>query len=110
MKYLLICLILILAAGCSAVLGPSKQEMDAWKGVHFSELLKVWGAPRQILDDGKGGKIYVYYQSSEMSDTDVEPAGPGRYYATERTHKAWRQTLFFTDANGTITDWRVIRN
>lgn len=48
-----------LLIGLSACVNVS-AIMKSWEGNHFSDLIASWGPPQQVMDDGQGGKIFVY--------------------------------------------------
>ena len=66
-------LLLVVSAGCVARVN---KVMESWEGAHVSDLIASWGPPQQIMNDGAGGKIYVWNQTRSFTS-------PG--YATTTT-------------------------
>ncbi len=42
--------------GCTAI----NKQMQSFQGQHYNLLIAKWGPPQQVLDDGQGGRIFVY--------------------------------------------------
>jgi hypothetical protein len=62
----------LMLVGCSLV----DRQMESWMGHHQSELIANWGPPQQVMDDGQGGKIFIYsatqnYTSPGRATTNV---------------------------------------
>ena len=59
----------ILIAGCAATkTSPSMREvMNSWMGSHISQVIRQWGAHSQVVDDGAGGKIYIWITPQRAS-------------------------------------------
>lgn len=86
-------------------------RLAPFKGQDSSLLIKAFGAPSMIMDDGKGGKIWVYR-------TVTEHASPARTETTfdKKTGTTTTQSypgsvtrdtleeLFFIDASGKVYD------
>jgi hypothetical protein len=103
-------LALFISTGC----GPSDKEIEArraevnkalnsWVGSHYSELIKSWGAPQQIMDDGKGGKIIVYEEYCDLG-TIGNVDRRGNIHTQDLGYSRRRE--FYTDDNGVIDSWR----
>jgi hypothetical protein len=57
----------LLIGGCATVANNKSQKLEEdWKGKNFNDLIAAKGPPDEKLDDGQGGKIFIY-SSSELS-------------------------------------------
>lgn len=54
---LLVAVLTTSTVGCA---GRINETMASWEGAHVSQLIGSWGPPSQVMDDGKGGMVYVY--------------------------------------------------
>jgi len=45
----------------------TKIAMQSWMGHDINELIAGWGPPQQTMDDGQGGKIFVYIQNQQIN-------------------------------------------
>jgi hypothetical protein len=97
-------------AGCAMV----DKSMSSWMGHDQSDLIASWGPPQQIMDDGQGGKIFVYASTRSFttpgSATTTVYGTP--YAATAYTTYRPPQTssynasrMFWIDQNGRVYRW-----
>lgn len=104
----------IAPTGCYYLSGQYQVDQEnaalaAWVGRTSIELLKERGAPHTILDDTKGGKIWVYEDvttstSPSRSETTYDPRS---HTETTTTYPGYTTTstlqeLFWIDAGGRI--------
>jgi hypothetical protein len=40
-----------------------QEKMKTWEGKHFNDLVAALGPPARVMDDGQGGKIFIYSAS-----------------------------------------------
>ena len=115
-------LLLIIAglAGCALI----DKQMESWMGHHQSDLIASWGPPQQVMDDGQGGKIFVYtYTRSRTSPATAKTEYSGRAHsygnglstrlkgtstttftpATTTTYT--KRRMFWIDSNARIYRW-----
>jgi hypothetical protein len=90
-------LVLLVMAGCMAS-SQMNDIIDTWKGAHFSELIASWGTPQMILDNQRGGNIYVW-SSVLAPESSEQAASRPQVYPTHGTF--W----FWTDRDGIIYKW-----
>jgi hypothetical protein len=94
------------------------QIMSSWEGHHVSDLIASWGPPAQVIDDGKGGKIYCYQYSSAIYMPGTTTTHGNAYtYGNQMTFNASTYTspgytipvnknrMFWTNENGIIYRW-----
>ena len=115
---LILVLVLLLFTGCASI----NKTMQSWMGHHQSDLIASWGPPQQIMDDGQGGKIFIYFSTRTFtspghSTTTVTGSAYGTEHytygsATGYTTYAPPQTssynayrMFWVDKNGYIYRW-----
>lgn len=111
-------LVLTFLAGCAAA--RITESMKSWEGHHFNELIASWGPPQQILDDGAGGRIFVYSETQEtiIPGTADTTRGPsmnigGMIYTppaitTQQPTRIERSTshrMFWIDRRGYVYRW-----
>jgi hypothetical protein len=108
----------IAVASCASI----DKTMESWMGNHQSDLIASWGPPQQVLDDGQGGKIFVYsttrsYTSPGSATTNMTGSaygigntvyGNATSYTTYNppqtsSYNAYR--MFWIDGNGRIYRW-----
>ncbi len=66
-KIMLLILGALLIGGCATVTNNKAQKLEEeWKGKNFNDLIAAKGPPSDKMDDGQGGKIFLY-SSSELS-------------------------------------------
>ena len=78
-KILILALLALLIG--AVPLGPSKKAQqleEDWKGKNFNDLIASKGPPDEKMDDGQGGKIFIY-SSSELSPDSGISGGMGRH-------------------------------
>lgn len=107
-----------LISGCASV----NKVMESWTGHHQSDLIASWGPPQQVMDDGEGGRIFIYsttraFTSPGRSTTTVTGSayGTGNYaygsatgsatYTPPRTSSYNAYRMFWIDQNGYIYRW-----
>jgi hypothetical protein len=89
--------------------------MRSWEGQSAADLLRTWGQPDFLYDDGRGGRVAVYVPAGDTRPARSSPeaararAASGRevYYA--RLKKSWPTfRLFLVDPAGRVarTEWR----
>jgi hypothetical protein len=49
--------------GCASI----NKTMQSWVGNHQSDLIANWGPPQQVMDDGRGGKIFIYFTTRSFT-------------------------------------------
>jgi hypothetical protein len=108
----------IIVTGCASI----DKQMDSWMGHHQSDLIANWGPPQQVIDDGQGGKIFVYsnnrsYTSPGTSTTNVTGSAYGlgntaygnatgyTTYNPPQTTSYTAHRMFWVDGNGRIYRW-----
>ena len=102
---------LILIAGCAARIN---EVMKSWEGHHISDLIASWGPPQQIMDDGRGNKIYIYsstrtivspgYSTTNVYGSYGYATGTSVYYPpTSSSYNAFR--MFWVNEGGYIFKW-----
>ena len=115
---LVLLLIITAITGCASI----DKTMESWMGHHQSDLIASWGPPQQVMDDGQGGKIFVYaatrsFTSPGTSTTTVTGSaygygntayGSATGYTTYNppqttSYDAYR--MFWIDSNGRIYRW-----
>lgn len=93
-------LLLPIYAGCQR----EQERLNPWIGQHYSNLLGSWGAPRQVIDDGKGGKILIYEEDhTHISSTSITKANDD--YVSIDPSERWgyiRKKIFRTDQSGIV--------
>jgi hypothetical protein len=116
--FFIIIVVVCLFTGCASI----NKTMQLWMGHHQSDLIANWGPPQQVMDDGQGGKIFIYittrtFTSPGHSTTTVTGSayGMGNYaYGTARGYTTYTppQTtsynacrMFWIDGNGYIYRW-----
>ena len=88
--------------------------MASWMGHNVNDLIASWGAPDNVMADGKGGQILIYDKSGQLvlpgeTTTTINAYGStavANSYTTPGTViKLRRQRMFWVDSNGTIYRW-----
>ena len=112
---------LIWCSGCGLSGKRISETMESWKGHHVSDLIASWGPPQQIVDDGRGGSIYVWKQHvsipwtkgySTEKGTITNYGGNTSYYRnrttyTPPTNLEWDRTrMFWVNKRGIIYHWQ----
>jgi hypothetical protein len=116
------------AGGCASskstreLTESTDKSMASWIGDPVSVLIKVFGLPQQVYDDGRGGRVLVYLlnrthdvPASSKTSTYAKDGVAGNQlyskaqsytlYTPERMdgYKAFR--LFWAGPNGVIYNW-----
>lgn len=85
------------------------RSMAAWEGRHANELLAEWGPPRQVLDDGAGGKVFVYtnhtYLARDTAQTNGTITPYGAFSATTTYQPSGAYRMFWINSNGYVYRW-----
>jgi hypothetical protein len=71
-KIILIVSMSLLIGACATNASKKTQQLEEdWKGKNFNDLIAAKGPPDEKLDDGRGGKIFIYsaYQSEPASES-----------------------------------------
>jgi hypothetical protein len=125
--WLLAVVLTIPMVGCA---GRINKTMDSWRGAHVSQLIGSWGPPAQIMDDGLGGKVFIYATTRTWTtpgtattqttgsatatawgtDTYATGSATGRStstttYTPAQTHGYHAYRMFYINANGVIYNW-----
>ena len=119
---LIVVLIIVLAfsfiSGCASI----NKTMQSWVGNHQSDLIASWGPPQQVMDDGRGGRIFIYPTTRSLtspghSTTTVTGSayGSGSYaygsatgyttYTPPQTSSYNAYRMFWIDSNGYVYRW-----
>lgn len=122
MRLLAYLLFSLLLAGCAAgSSGYYTQSVQSWRGSNVSEMMKVWGQPSALLQDG-GNVSYVYKQQSFTStNATYSPSvgvnrdgGVAIVTATPNINTPWNRgfatyclTVFTATPQGKIIDTKV---
>lgn len=106
----LMCLFLLLVIAAFAGCASTDKTMESWLGYHQSDLTARWGHPKQVLNDGQGGMIFMYPARSCASAgttygsayTTYGSAAGHKIYNPQpnASYKAYR--MFWIDSNGRI--------
>lgn len=54
-----------------AMLVSIEARLNAWKGAHITEVIRVMGPPTHVVSDGGSGKIHVWTQISETAYSGI---------------------------------------
>jgi len=91
--------VMLVLAGCAHI----NKRMSSWEGHHYSELIRSWGAPSRVVDDGAGGKVIVYGEYVD-GGTSGRVDQWGNSHA--RNNGYTRKREFFADKDGIIRSWK----
>ena len=72
-KIMILSLMTLAIGACATSASKQAQQLDEdWKGKNFNDLVAAKGPPDEKLDDGQGGKIFIYstYESEPASGSD----------------------------------------
>ena len=72
-KIMILSLMTLAIGACATSASKQAQQLDEdWKGKNFNDLIAAKGPPDEKLDDGQGGKIFIYstYESEPASGSD----------------------------------------
>jgi hypothetical protein len=86
------CIIVFLAllmCACASTQQVRDELQKAWEGRSVNDLVAELGPPTQVLDDGRGGKIYSYstsktFHSGSSSFSTYQGQRQGDYYQTSK--------------------------
>ncbi len=60
-KIMVLALMALLIVACASDANKKTQQLEEdWKGKNFNDLIAAKGPPDEKLDDGQGGKIFIY--------------------------------------------------
>jgi len=81
-KIIVPALIGLLIGACATAANKKTQQLEEdWKGKNFNDLIAAKGPPDEKLDDGQGGKIFVYstyeYEQASVSGSGGSSSGGG---------------------------------
>ena len=94
----------------------TKELMDSWLENHQSDLIASWGAPQQVMDDGLGGKVFIYSKSYSWTTPETSTTKVGNSFGktTLKTRTTAGQTItsttqyiFFINKESRIYRWSV---
>jgi uncharacterized membrane protein YgcG len=78
-KILVLALMALLIGACATSPSKKAQQLEEdWKGKNFNDLIAAKGPPDEKMDDGQGGKIFIYL-SSELSPDSGSGGGMSRH-------------------------------
>ena len=72
-KFMVLALMVLLIGACATNASKKAQQLEEdWKGKNFNDLVAAKGPPDEKLDDGQGGKIFIYstYESEPASGSE----------------------------------------
>jgi hypothetical protein len=72
-KIMILSLMTLAIGACATSASKKAQQLEEnWKGKNFNDLIAAKGPPDEKLDDGQGGKIFIYstYESEPASGSD----------------------------------------
>jgi len=74
-KIMVLALMALLIVACASDANKKTQQLEEdWKGKNFNDLIAAKGPPDEKLDDGQGGKIFVY-STYEYEQASVSGSG-----------------------------------
>jgi len=81
-KIIVPALMALLIGACATAANKKTQQLEEdWKGKNFNDLIAAKGPPDEKLDDGQGGKIFVYstyeYEQASVSGSGGSSSGGG---------------------------------
>jgi hypothetical protein len=112
----LLTMMLICSTGCMTAAKMNKV-MSSWEGADVNYLIARWGPPTQIMNDGNGGRIFVYtynrsYTTAGVSTTTTTGSANG----TATTSGDNTSVNIYGQSNSTTvyspaqtTEWKVYR-
>jgi TonB family protein len=114
----LFCGMLITACLLCSCAGPSSSNMRGWEGAHINRVIAAFGAPKQVLDDGSGGSIYVFSEAYSVvlpstttttaTVTGYTNAATGIVMTTStpaQNISAEDFRAFYVDSKGIVINW-----
>ena len=72
-KIMILSFLTLAIGACATNASKMAQQLEEdWKGKNFNDLIAAKGPPDEKLDDGQGGKIFIYstYESEPASGSD----------------------------------------
>ena len=74
-KIMVLALMALLIGACATSASKKTQQLaEDWQGKNFNDLIAAKGAPDDKLDDGQGGKIFIY-STYEYKQDSVSGSG-----------------------------------
>jgi len=74
-KIMVLGLMALLIGACATAANKKAQQLEEdWKGKNFNDLIAAKGPPDEKLDDGQGGKIFIY-STYEYEQASVSGSG-----------------------------------
>lgn len=112
----LLALILICSTGCMTA-GKMNKVMSSWEGADVNYLIARWGPPTQVMDDGHGGRIFVYtYNRSYTTSGVATTTTTGSANGTATTSGNNTSVNIYGQSNSTTVytpaqtaEWKVYR-
>lgn len=98
-------LVMLLSVGCTT---PG-MIMKSWVGHREEELLRQWGPPSKVIDNGRSGKIVTYVPDLNNKDgakTRYVNARQPVEYIGPRNNEYKRTKSFYVTPMGTIYAWK----
>lgn len=107
-RFVLLVAVILLFAGCA---GRINKTMKSWMGAHKSQLIRSWGPPTRVADDGQGGEvlIYEYHESFQTQGKATTQKRGGKYvttYQPGQTINVDKYRMFWADENGVLYGWK----
>jgi uncharacterized membrane protein YgcG len=82
-KIMVLALMVLLIGACASNATKKAQQLEEdWKGKNFNDLIAAKGPPDEKVDDGQGGKIFIY-KNYEYERAPESESGGGS------THGGW---------------------
>ena len=78
LKILILSLMTLVIGACATSASKKAQQLEEdWKGKNFNDLIAAKGPPDEKIDDGQGGKIFIYstYESESEPASGSDSAG-----------------------------------
>ena len=109
-------LILICSTGCMTAAKMNKT-MSSWQGADVNYLIARWGPPTQVMQDGQGGRIFIYtYDRSYTSAGVATTTTTGNANGTATTNGGNTSVNVYGQSNSTTVytpgqtaEWKVYR-
>src|SRR3974377_1177315 len=70
MRYIIAISFIIVLCACTTTQQKGEKLQETWEGRNVNDLIAALGPPAQIMDDGQGGKIYVYTTTKVIHSGD----------------------------------------
>lgn len=80
----------VLLVGCAFpdINADEKQMMDSWLGHYKAEVIRSWGPPDRITEDGANGQVIVYHHRFRFDNSIMV-----------------RRRMFYVKPDGLIYQW-----